>query len=65
MEVRVPYTVIMQDDETGSVHSMLMEASSDTAIARTMAIKVTPGGHALVALIKGVHPIIPGLPTAT
>ncbi len=65
MEVRVPYTVIMQDDKTGSVHSMLMEAPNDSSYARRMAIKATPRGHALIALIKGVHPIIPGLPTAT
>ena len=63
MEVRVPYTIIMQDDTTGSVHTMLMDAPQDTSYARRMAIKAMLPGHTLVAMLKGEHPIIPGVPT--
>tara|TARA_B100001029_G_scaffold133203_1_gene112098 strand:- start:193 stop:390 length:198 start_codon:yes stop_codon:yes gene_type:complete len=63
MEVRVPYTLIMQDDSTGNVHSMLMDAPIDTNYARRMAIKAMLPGHSLVAMVKGIHPIIPGVPT--
>lgn len=54
----------MQDDSTGSVHSMLMEAPTDTNYARRMAIKAMLPGHTLVAMVKGMHPIIPGIPTS-
>ena len=64
MSFTVPYTVILQNDSTGNVSTMLMEASPDTPSARIEATKVAPAGHHVVALVKGMHPVIPGIPTS-
>ena len=63
MSFTVPYTVILQDDVTGNVSTMLMEASPDTPSAQREATKAAPKGHHVVALVKGMHPVIPGVPT--
>ncbi len=65
MNITVPYTVILQSSDTGSVSTMLMEASPNTNAARTRATTVAPKGTHVVALVKGTHPIIPGTPGAT
>lgn len=62
MSPTVPYTVILQSDSTGSVSSMLLEASCNTEAARLMATKVAPKGSHVVALVRGQHPVLPGLP---
>ncbi len=64
MNVTVPYTVILQSSETGSVSTMLIEASPNTISARDRATKVAPKGTHVVALVKGSHPIIKGAPTS-
>ena len=63
MIITVPYTVILQSVATGSVSTMLMEASPNTISARERATKVAPEGTHVVALLKGNHPIIKGAPT--
>lgn len=64
MNVTVPYTVILQSNDTGSVSTMLIEASPNTISARDRATKVAPKGTHVVALVKGSHPIIKGVPTS-
>ncbi len=64
MNVTVPYTVILQSSDTGSVSTMLIEASPNTISARDRATKVAPKGTHVVALVKGSHPIIKGVPTS-
>ena len=64
MTVTVPYTVILQNDSTGSVSTMLLEASPNTASARSMATKAAPKGMYVVALVRGQHPVILGAPGA-
>jgi hypothetical protein len=58
----VPYTVILQSDSTGSVSSMLLEASPNAQAARLMATKAAPIGSHVVALVRGQHPVLPGIP---
>ena len=62
MNITVPYTVILQSSDTGSVSAMLIEASPNTISARDRATTVAPKGHHVVALVKGSHPIIKGAP---
>ena len=64
MTITVPYTVILQSDSTGSVSSMLLEASPNTASARSMATKAAPKGMHVMALVRGQHPVIIGAPGA-
>ena len=62
MEIYVPYTVIMQDDSTGSVSSEVMDAPQDTVAARRYVTMEVPEGKHIVALVRGQHPVITGLP---
>ncbi len=64
MSITVPYTVILQRSDTGSVSTMLMEASPNTPAARERANTVAPKGTHVVALVRGNHPVIPGVPTS-
>ncbi len=63
MNVHVPYTVILQDDSTGSVSSEVVNAPLDTPEAQRYITTVCPKGKHVVALVKGEHPVIPGIPT--
>jgi hypothetical protein len=63
MSITVPYTVILQSVSTGSVSTMLMEASPNTPAAQARANTVAPQGTHVVALVKGNHPVIPGVPS--
>ena len=62
MNITVPYTVILQSEASGSVSTMLIEASPDTPEARDRANTLAPKGHHVLALVKGCHPIIKGAP---
>lgn len=64
MQFTVPYTVILQNDDTGNVSTMLIEAPPDTPEAQANATKAAPKGHHVVALVRGMHPVIPGVPTS-
>lgn len=64
MEIRVPYTVIMEDEGTGSVSSEVMNAPQDTVAARRHVTTEAPKGKHVVALVRGVHPVIHGIPGA-
>ena len=62
MNVHVPYTVIFQDDTTGSVSSEVTPAPVDTLAAQEYVTKACPEGKHVVALLRGVHSVIPGVP---
>jgi hypothetical protein len=64
MEVRVPYTVIMEDEGTGSVSSEVMHAPQDTVAARRYVTMEAPEGKHVVAMVRGLCPVIHGLPGA-
>lgn len=63
MNVHVPYTVIMQDIVTGSVSSEVIHAPLDTPEAQRFVTLTCPKEKHVVALVKGEHPVIPGIPT--
>jgi len=65
MLVYVPYTVILQDDHTGSVSSEVVNAPNDTPEAQRYVTSRCPKGMHVVALVKGEHPVVPGIPTST
>ena len=65
MNVHVPYTVILQDDVSGSVSSKVYKAPVNTPDAQRYVTMVCPKGMHVVALVRGEHPIIPGLPVST
>ena len=64
VELYVPYTVIMEDDSTGSVSSEVMNAHKDTVAARRYVTMEAPKGKHVVAMVRGLHPVIHGLPGA-
>ena len=63
MLVHVPYTVILQDDTTGSVSSEVINAPNDTLEAQRYVTSRCQEGMHVVALVKGEHPVVPGIPT--
>lgn len=62
MNVHVPYTVIIQDDQTGSISSEVWRAPVGTSDAQRYVTTTCPKGKHVVALVRGDHPVIPGLP---
>ncbi len=64
MNVHVPYTVIFQDDNTGSVSSEVTPAPVDSYAAQEYITKACPKGKHVVALLRGVHSVIPGVPVS-
>ena len=62
MEYAVPYTVIIQDVSTGSVSSMLLHGPRDTLAVQLLANKACEPESHVVAIIRGMHPVLPGLP---
>ena len=64
MEIRVPYTVIMEDEGTGSVCTRVVHAPLDTSEAQRFVTMACPEGMHVMALVKGAHPVIPGIPTS-
>jgi len=61
----VPYTIILEDAETGSVSSEVMNAPQDTVAARRYATMESHKGKHVVAMVRGLHPVIIGLPGST
>jgi hypothetical protein len=59
----VPYTVILQDTTTGSMSSRVMSAPCDSQEAIRYIHTMVTKEHHVMALVKGNHPVIPGLPT--
>ena len=62
MDVMVPYTIILQNTTTGSVSSKVIQAPQDAKRAqRYVTTNHTEAAH-VVALVKGTHPVIHGMP---
>lgn len=64
MNMMVPYTVILQDNTTGSVSSRVMDAPQDAKRAKEYVTWHLSGTSHVVALVKGNHPVIHGSPGA-
>lgn len=62
MDVMVPYTIILQDNETGSVSSKVIQAPQDAKRAQRYVTTNHAEAAHVVALVKGNHPVIHGMP---
>jgi len=63
MSSLVPWTVILQDAVTGSMSSRCLDAPTDSSSAVRYIHTVVEEGQQVMALVKGNHPVIPGIPT--
>lgn len=64
MNMLVPYTIIIQDSQTGSVSSRHMDAPQDTREAQRWVNTKCEATEHVVALVRGSHPVIIGTPCA-
>lgn len=62
MNVLIPYTIIMQDVTTGSVSSKVIHGPVDSQDALRYVTATTAEAVHVVALVRGNHPVILGLP---